>query len=461
MAKRGSIYIQSPNISLEFDNALTVVNETHAFANEVVNQTLEDGSQIADHIIILQDELEAQIFVSNSSSQKSQDVYSAIKLLRNNRELCTVRTDHEIYSNMAIESVSAPHEAPQVNALTFTVKFKRVDWTNDVKNTYPLDKYQQPLVPQLQCLSTELSNNIYKKEMQNRISIGAQNARHGILINIDNVEISAVSMNDFGQIVSLDNEQFPATSALFNIMTKISERNDYTQEQIETFFSAYSGDTRVVGAGSSSLQEEAKTVSYDIYEYDSSVPDKWKIVKTVQEDYQEGPMSLEVVSYQLENNASFLQLLTLTPIIFNVIASGQVIQFELVYNELLHVWKACIKDAMGNSILNNMTMMAGTNLIEDLHLKYKRTNPFGDVVEEDLVLVGLYVTEPIEKKDIDVERGIESSQYAFIGMTDGISPCYICYFENETASNIYQEYINGEIIDEQEIYDELGDYVIA
>lgn len=460
MAKRGSIYIQSPNIRLEFDDALTVVNETHSFANEVVNQTLENGSQIADHIIVLQDELESQIFVSNSSAQKSQDVYSAIKILRNNRELCTVRTDHEIYSNMAIESVSAPHEAPQVNALTFTVKFKRVDWTNNVKNTYPLDKYQEPLVPQLQCLSTDFSNNIYKKEMQNRISVGAQNARHGILINVDDIEISAVSIEDFGQIVSLDNQQFPATSALFNIMTKISERNDYTNEQIETFFSAYSGNIRVAGAGTS-LEELPKTVIYDVYQYDALLPEKWKVIKTVQEEYRDKPLSLETIFYYLKNDASFLQLLSLTPIIFNIISSGQVIQFELFYNELLHTWKACIEDAMGNSILNNITMMAGTNLIQDLQLKYKRINQVGNIVEEDLVLAGLYVTEPVETKGIKVERGIESSQYAFVGMTDGTSPCYVCYFEDETVSNIYRNYINGEVADEQYAYDELGDYVIA
>ena len=164
MAKRGSMYIQGDSHWLAFDNALTVTNETHNFANEVVSQPLENGSLLTDHIIIMQDELEVQVFVSNSVPQESQDTYSALKIIRNTRQLCNVYTDHEIYTSMAIESVSAPHEAPQVNAITFTIKFKRIDWTDDVENSYPLAKYEIPLAPQLQSFSTNVSSNVYKKQ---------------------------------------------------------------------------------------------------------------------------------------------------------------------------------------------------------------------------------------------------------------------------------------------------------
>lgn len=136
MAEQGSIYIQSRSIQLMFDQALTIPSETHSFGNDIATQVLEDGSPISDHIIVLQDELEVQIFVSNSVQQESQDVYAALKTIRNERELCTVYTDHEIYYDMAIESVSAPHEAPMVNCMTFTVKFRRIDWTGEVINIY-------------------------------------------------------------------------------------------------------------------------------------------------------------------------------------------------------------------------------------------------------------------------------------------------------------------------------------
>lgn len=147
MAKFGTLYLEGTTSKLYFDQATTVLNETHSFANEVVTQTLEDGSPISDHIVIQQDELEVQIFISNSVVQKSQEVYALLKTMRNTRELCKVYTDHEIYGNMAIESVSAPHEAPMVNELRVTVKFKRVDYAGSVQNEYPVCQFED--VPEI------------------------------------------------------------------------------------------------------------------------------------------------------------------------------------------------------------------------------------------------------------------------------------------------------------------------
>lgn len=432
MAKRGSIYIQGDSHWLAFDNALTVTNETHNFANEVVSQPLENGSLLTDHIIIMQDELEVQVFVSNSVPQESQDTYSALKIIRNTRQLCNVYTDHEIYTSMAIESVSAPHEAPQVNAITFTIKFKRIDWTDDVENSYPLAKYEIPLVPQLQSFSTNVSSNVYKKQQEARIAEGMQEARDGVLMDVNDVQTAAVSMNDYGEITTLDNQRSPATSVLLDIITKISQRNSYTQEEKETFFATHVGDVTVAGAqstgGSSSDQ---------------------------------GLLPLEDVFYEIAENGSFLPSLLTTPVRFNFIVSGQVLQVEMVYNELLHVWKGEIRDAIGQPVLENMTMMAGANNIEGLHLKYSRLNESANIVTEDLVLAGLYVTEPLGQERNVFEKGLESSQYAFTETKDGTSPCYVFYFENQTASNIYKQYMNGERVDQHPSYEELGDYVIG
>lgn len=432
MAKRGSIYIQGQNSWLAFDDALTVTNETHNFGNEVVSQVLENGSLLTDHIIVLQDELEAQIFVSNSRPQESQDVYSAIKGLRNNRELCNVYTDHEIYTSMAIETVSAPHEAPQVNAITFTVKFKRVDWTDDVENSYPLAKYEIPLAPQLQSFSTNIPSDVYTAKRQARISKGMQAARDGVLMDIDDVETAAVSMSDYGETTTLDNQRTPATSVLLDIITKISQRNSYTQEEKETFFATHVGDVTVAGAQSTG------GFSSD-----------------------QGLLPLEAVFYEIAENGSFLPSLLTTPVRFNFIVSGQVLQVEMVYNELLHVWKGEIRDAIGQPVLENMTVMAGANCIEGLHLKYNRLNESANIVTEDLVLAGLYVTEPLGQERNVAEKGLESSQYAFTETEDGTSPCYVCYFESQIASNIYKQYMNGERVDQHQSYDELGDYVIG
>lgn len=188
MAVRGTLYIQAQTAQLMFDAALTVPNETHTFGNEIVSQTLEDATNISDHIIILQDELEVQIFVSNSVFQESQDTYAALKTIRNKRELCTVFTDHEIYENMAIESVTAPHEAPMVNSITFTVKFKRIDWVGAIVNTYPPAKFQTQSAVSMAAGSG------------NGQQAGIQGAAQGKMEPIDAVDMTASATQDVGEI---------------------------------------------------------------------------------------------------------------------------------------------------------------------------------------------------------------------------------------------------------------------
>lgn len=443
MAERGAIYIQGPKTWLRFDDAMTVTNETHTFANEVVSQTLENGAPLVDHIIVLQDELECQIFVSNNVLQDSQDVYAAVKTLRNTRALVNVYTGHEIYSNMAIESVNAPHEAPNVNCLTFTIKFKKIDWSEDVDNNYPLARYELPLVPQLQAYSSSVANNVYKTEQQNRIAENMKNAQEGMFPGPADIESSAVAKSDYGELLALDNAEFPATVPLQSIIAKIASRNNFTQEEIETFFAAYVGDVTISGI-----------------ENIISVPDN------------EGLSLLEVYD-TLQENMSFLPSLSFVPITFNATVAGQVIQFEMYYNELLHVWKAEIRDAIGEPVVENMTMLAGVNNIGGLQLKYKRLNQDGRITVEDLVLAGLYVTEPMYSKQPQIEteneqpnpgfyeKGIECSQYAFTETKDGSAPCYVGYFVDTTASNIYKKYMNGGTKEQSLAYSELGDYTMS
>ena len=429
MANRDILYIRTSRSKIMFNDALTVVNETHTFANEVVSQTLEDGSFLTDHIIVLQDELESQVFVSNSVKWGSEDAYSTLKEIRNNRELCTVYTRHEIYSNMAIESVTAPHEAPMVGTLTFTIKFKKVDWTGKANNTYgnyyPAKDFEEPLVPELQSISSDIPNDIYTNRRNQKIARAKQNAKFGSFGNIDDIETSAVSRNDLGALVPLDNSRFPATSSIYDIIKKISTRNDFTEEEIESFFAVNVRD--VIVEGLFTVDENRLS---DIYQL-------------------------------IASNINYISSLDFMPCSFNVIVEGQVIQFELVYNNLLTVWKCGIKDALGQSIIENMTMMAGVNNIQDLLLKYHKLGNESSVVTEDLVILGLYATEPMGEDKPVYQRGIESSQYAFTENEEGVPPCYLCYFTNKEASEVYKNYINGEKLEDDDTLELLGDYAVG
>ena len=431
MAKRGEIYIQTDHAWLRFDKATTVVSETHSFSNEVVNQTLEDGSSLADHIIVLQDELECQVFVSNLEPQKSQDTYSYLKKVRNKRQLCQVFTDHEIYSNMAIESVSAPHEAPMVNAITFTIKFKRIDYAEDFKNKYPLAKFEEPLCPQLQAFDVGITGGgVYREQKLKRNSDGIKRAYFGQFEDIDDIKLSAVSKQDSGQILPLDNSQFPASNSLYEIMSKISKRNSFTEDEIQSFFTSNIGDTII---------EQPTDLVYS------------------EDDFEN--LSLDVIYDIIYNNISFIPNFTETPVTFNIISNGQVVQFEIYYNELLRIWKGEIKDAIGKIMLSNITLLAGNNSINGLQLKYRRYGFNRNIVVEDLVYSGLYVTEP-DKMERVFEQGVENSIYAFTETPNKTSICYLCYFTNEYASQVYEKYMRGDIDIEKSALEEIGDYEI-
>jgi len=100
-------------------DAYITVSEAHTADNDVVDQVLENGSPMTDHIIIKPDYLELNFYVSNIDGpnsplvgETSRTIWQELKRMRNSRELLTILTQHEIYESMAIESLGATHEAP-------------------------------------------------------------------------------------------------------------------------------------------------------------------------------------------------------------------------------------------------------------------------------------------------------------------------------------------------------------
>ena len=146
----------------------------------------------------------------------------------------------------------------------------------------------------------------------------------------------------------------------------------------------------------------------------------------------------------IRQNAFFITNLSITPQKFNISVEGQSIGLDLFFDPLLMCWKCNMTDAIGGDILTDITMMAGQNICDGLYLKYRATNDNNEIVEQDLVLKGLFVTEPRNQKFDKFERGVESSKYAFASDVLGNCPCAIIYFTNQEASDLYQTLINGE-----------------
>lgn len=160
----------------------------------------------------------------------------------------------------------------------------------------------------------------------------------------------------------------------------------------------------------------------------------------------------------IRSDANFITGLQPIPQKFSISVKGQAIGFELYYDPLLLCWKCNLLDALGGYILTNITLMAGMNLIRGMHLRYRARNYRNEIVDEPLVITGLYTTEPLKtivvsglyttepsnKKFDKYERGIESSKYAFSPDDVGICACAILYFTSAYASDLYARLINGE-----------------
>lgn len=143
-------------------------------------------------------------------------------------------------------------------------------------------------------------------------------------------------------------------------------------------------------------------------------------------------------------NARFITGLSVTPQKFNVSVEGQAIGFHLFFDPLLSCWKCNMTDANEDNILTDITLMAGVNVCQGLQLKYHATNDNDEVIEEDLAIRGLFVTEPRGQRFDKYERGIESSKFAFAPNNIGNPACAIVYFTSEEAADVYNSLINGE-----------------
>jgi len=110
------------------------LNEDHAFTSEIPQYPVESGADVSDHIIPKPRMVSMRGFVTNSpivniEASNAYKVGSAINELRNiynNRELITVVTGLEVYSDVAMESLSIPVDGQTGQALIFNATFKKV-----------------------------------------------------------------------------------------------------------------------------------------------------------------------------------------------------------------------------------------------------------------------------------------------------------------------------------------------
>ena len=132
----------------------TRLSENHVASAQVTRQVIEDGSQSSDHIVLNPDTVEVLIEVSNvdktdelivspagiaaqfgvqinpgGQGERARNAWAEFKRKIQSRELFEVVTDHELYTDMAIEYIAGDHAAPFRGRLIARIGFTKVDRT--------------------------------------------------------------------------------------------------------------------------------------------------------------------------------------------------------------------------------------------------------------------------------------------------------------------------------------------
>ena len=112
------------------------MSEIHTAESTITNQPIEDGSIVSDHIILQPDVVEIIAEMSNFDSNDSQSVgerattvWTEFKRLIQSRGLFDLVTHHELYTDMALESLGGEHVAPFTGRLQLKLTFRKVNST--------------------------------------------------------------------------------------------------------------------------------------------------------------------------------------------------------------------------------------------------------------------------------------------------------------------------------------------
>lgn len=116
--------------SVTFD---LLLSENHNFENTVTSHTIEDGSEISDHI---KNELENggvnglisnfSVNTARLSSNRAQDAFDTLYNLWKAKTLVTIVTVLRVYENVAITSIPISRSEATGESLTFSISFQEI-----------------------------------------------------------------------------------------------------------------------------------------------------------------------------------------------------------------------------------------------------------------------------------------------------------------------------------------------
>lgn len=129
---------------IEFD---ALMGSTESYDANVPEYSVETGFSVSDTIILNPEQLDMTLLVSDrpvtwasrfgSSGDRVGRVLKQLKELYFKKQLVTVTTSSETYSNMAITSMNIPKTTAMMGAVEVPIKFKKVRVTESKTTTIP------------------------------------------------------------------------------------------------------------------------------------------------------------------------------------------------------------------------------------------------------------------------------------------------------------------------------------
>ena len=107
-----------------------LLSEAHSFTASVSGFSLESGAQVSDHVIVNPNEVSIVFSITNAGGghETARDVLETFKRMRDQRQLLELITEHYVYENMVLTSVSPMHQAPYKGALNFSIKLQQINF---------------------------------------------------------------------------------------------------------------------------------------------------------------------------------------------------------------------------------------------------------------------------------------------------------------------------------------------
>lgn len=102
--------------------------ESHTYNANLTKLSMESGSVVTDHMILEPETVAVTFSVTNAGQgrQAAKDVFDAFVTMQRTRQLVELVTEHAIYTNMALVSLTPMHSAPYLGTITCTATFQKV-----------------------------------------------------------------------------------------------------------------------------------------------------------------------------------------------------------------------------------------------------------------------------------------------------------------------------------------------